>query len=167
MPVGQTVTTKVSLLNATTSPVEVSQLNVAGQNFFVNGQSNLPVTISVGNSYSFDIGFKPGGVSNYTGQFSAMDGANEQIVQVSISGIGVGASGSSSTPGLTVSAAKLAFGNVPVGTASTRSVTLTSTGIGAGDHQLGRANRSWLHDVGSHLPGHPESETIGNAECAV
>jgi hypothetical protein len=128
VPVGQTVTTKVSLVNATTSPVQVSQLNVAGQNFFVNGQSNLPVTISVGGSYSFDLGFKPGGVSNYTGQFSAMDGANEQLVQVSISGVGVGASGSSSTPGLTVSAAKLAFGNVPVGTTSTRSVTLTSTG---------------------------------------
>ena len=126
VPVGQTVTTKVSLVNASSAPVEVSQLNVAGQNFFVNGQSKLPVTIGVDSTYSFEIGFKPGNASNYTGQFSAMNGANEQIVQVSISGIGIGES--SSTPGLTVSAANLAFGNVPVGSTSKRSVKLTSTG---------------------------------------
>ncbi len=167
VPVGQTVTTKVSLLNATTSPVQVAQLNVAGQNFFVNGQSNLPVTISVGGSYSFDISFKPGGVSNYTGQFSAMDSANEQLVQVSISGVGVGASGSSSTPGLTVSAAKLAFGNVPVGTTSTRSVTLTSTGSAPVTISSAALTGPGFTMSASHLPGHSESETIDNAECAV
>ena len=77
---------------------------------------------------SFVIGFKPGTESNYSGQFTVMNPAGGAIAQGSINGSGISGSGSSSTPGLTVSTASLAFGSVTVNTASTLPVTLTSTG---------------------------------------
>ena len=128
VPVGQTATSNVLLLNESSAPVEISQLNVAGQNFFANSQSSLPVTVSVGSTYSFVIGFKPGNESSYSGQFTVMSAAGKPVAQGSISGSGVSGSGSTSTPGLTVSAASLTFGDVTVNTASTQPVTLTSTG---------------------------------------
>jgi hypothetical protein len=126
VPVGQTATSTVSLLNESPAPIDVSQLNVAGQNFAVSSQSKLPVTISVGGTYSFEIAFTPGNVSSYSGQFTAMNGTGTQIAQGSFSGSGIPSS--SSKPGLTVSAASLTFGNVAVNTVSTQPVTLTSTG---------------------------------------
>ncbi len=128
VPVGQTATSKVLLYNVTSAPIDVSQLNVSGQSFFVNGQSNLPVTINGGAVYNFQIGFKPGNNTSYSGQFNVMGPGGKQIYQGTITGQGVGGSTSSSTPILTVSAANLAFGNSTVGSASTQPVTLTSTG---------------------------------------
>jgi hypothetical protein len=124
--VGQTATSKVLVLNVSTEPVSVSQLNVSGQSFFVSGQSNLPVTIGAGSVYNFQIGFKPSSDSSYSGQFLVMSASGQQIYEGSISGLGV--SSSSSTPILGVSAANLTFGNLSAGSASTQPVTLTSMG---------------------------------------
>jgi len=107
VPVGQTATTNVLLLNESSAPIEISQVSVAGQNFFANSQSSLPVTVNVGSTYSFVIGFKPGNESSYSGQFTVMSAAGKPVAQGSISGSGVSSSGSTSTPGLTVSAASL------------------------------------------------------------
>ena len=128
VPVGQTATSNVLLLNESAAPIEISQLNVAGQGFFANSQSGLPVTVSAGSTYSFVIGFKPGNESSYSGQFTVTSSTGKPVAQGSISGSGVSTSGSTTTPGLTVSATSLAFGNVTVNTASTQPVTLTSTG---------------------------------------
>ena len=127
VPVGQTATTKVLLLNATSAPIVVSQVNVSGQNFFLNSQSNLPATINGGSVADFQIGFKPGNSSSYSGQFTVMGPGGKQIYVGTISGQGVGDS-NTATSILTVSAAKLAFGDLTVGSASTQSVTLASTG---------------------------------------
>jgi hypothetical protein len=127
VPVGQVATSKVLLLNESSASIDISQLNIAGQNFFANSQSSLPVTVSAGSTYSFVIGFNPEKESSYSGQFTVMSAAGKPIAQGSISGSGI--SGSDSfTPGLTVSAASLSFGDVTVNTPSTRPVTLSSTG---------------------------------------
>jgi hypothetical protein len=128
VPVGQTATTKVLLLNVTSAPITVSEVNVSGQNFFLNSQSNLPTTINGGSVANFQIGFKPGGSSTYSGQFTVMGPGGKQIYVGTISGQGVGDGGTTATSILTVSAANLAFGNLTVGSAATQSVTLTSTG---------------------------------------
>ncbi|MGB8538506.1 MAG: choice-of-anchor D domain-containing protein [Acidobacteriaceae bacterium] len=130
VPVGQTATTQVLILNETSAPVAVSQVNVSGQNFFLSSQSNLPTTINGGSVANFQIGFKPGNSSSYSGQFTVMGPGGKQIYVGTISGQGVGDNGNanSATSILTVSAANLAFGNLTVGTASTQSVTLASTG---------------------------------------
>ena len=132
VPVGQTATTKVLLLNVTSAPIAVSQVNVSGQNFFLNSQSNLPTTINGGSVANFQIGFKPGSSSTYSGQFTVMGPGGKQIYVGTISGQGVGDSSNTATSILTVSAANLAFGNLAVGSASTQSVTLTSTGTASG-----------------------------------
>ncbi len=128
VPVGQTATSNVALLNESSAPIVISQLNIAGQSFFANGQSSLPATVKAGSTYNFVVGFKPGSESSYTGQFTVMGAAGNSIAQGSISGSGIASSGSSPTPGLTVSSASLKFGDVTVNTASTQPVTLTSTG---------------------------------------
>jgi hypothetical protein len=128
VPVGQTATTNVLLLNGTSAPVAVSQVNVSGQNFFLNSQSTLPATINAGSVANFQIGFKPGNSSTYSGQFIVMGPGGKQIYVGTISGQGVGANGTTETSVLTVSAANLAFGNLTVGSAASQSVTLASTG---------------------------------------
>ena len=130
VPVGQTATTKVLLLNATSAPIAVTQVNVSGQNFFLNSPSNLPATINGGSVANFQIGFKPGNSSAYSGQFTVLGSGGKQIYVGTISGQGVGGSGNTATSILTVSAANLAFGNLTVGSASTQSLTLSSTGTG-------------------------------------
>jgi Abnormal spindle-like microcephaly-assoc'd, ASPM-SPD-2-Hydin len=127
VPVGKTVTTAVLLLNESSTPIDVSQLNVSDQNFFVNSQSKLPATINAGGVYNFEIGFKPGTNSNYSGQFTVTTTSGIQIGKGTITGSGV-SSGNSSAPVLTVSASSLIFGNVTLGSASTQPLTLTSTG---------------------------------------
>ncbi len=88
VPVGQVATSKVLLLNESSASIDISQLNIAGQNFFANSQSSLPVTISVGSTYSFVVGFKPDKESSYSGQFTVMSAAGKPIAQGSISGSG-------------------------------------------------------------------------------
>jgi hypothetical protein len=124
--VGQSVTSKVSLLNQTSAPIAIAQLNIAGQGFSLIGQSSVPINIAVGDTYSFNVGFTPEQASNYSGQITAMNAGGGLIAQVPVSGVGTG--GSVSTPTLTISPANLAFGNVTVNTPSTLPLTLTSSG---------------------------------------
>ena len=128
VPIGQVATSTVSLLNQSSAPVDIFQVNVAGQNFSANSAGSLPVTVSVGATYNLVISFKPEKESDYSGQFTVMSAAGKAIAQGAITGSGVSGSGSSSTPGLTVSATSLSFGDVTLNTASTQTVTLTSTG---------------------------------------
>jgi len=128
--VGQTASTKVALVNVTAAPLTISQVSVSGENFFLNSQSNLPVTINGGSAYNFQIGFKPGGSSSYTGQFTIIGPGGRQIYVGPISGQGKGNSGNgnSATSILSVSATTLTFGNQTVGSPATQPVTLTSSG---------------------------------------
>jgi len=128
VPVGQTATSKVSLLNETSGPIAIAQLSIAGQSFSLINQSSSPINIGAGDTYSFDIGFMPQQASRYSGQFTATNAAGNPIAQAPITGVGIG--GSVSTPTLTISPANLAFGNVTMNTALTLPVTLTSTGTG-------------------------------------
>jgi hypothetical protein len=126
VPVGQTVTSKVSLVNQTSAPITIAQLTIAGQSFSLTGQGSVPINIAAGDTYSFSVGFMPEQASNYSGQVTATSAAGGVVAQVPISGVGTG--GSVSTPTLTFSPTSLAFGNVTVNLASTLPVTLTSTG---------------------------------------
>jgi hypothetical protein len=75
VPVGQTSTSGGSLLG------ESSTLNVAEQNVSVNGHASLPVTVSAGGPYVFDVDFGTGNVSGYSGQSTATNDADTQTAQ--------------------------------------------------------------------------------------
>lgn len=126
VPIGQAVSSNVSFANRGAASVDVSQVTVAGQTFFVNNQSNLPATIAPGGTYSLEVGFKPAGDTTYTGQLIAVDSAARQIAQGTLNGSGI--SDAASTAKLSVSTTSLSFGNVTVGQTSTLPVTLTASG---------------------------------------
>jgi hypothetical protein len=129
VPVGQTGNTKISLLNQSAAPVNVSALNVAGQTFSISSQGTLPIVIAPGASYTVGIVFKPVSATSYSGKFSATDSSGRQLVQSSISGSGSDANtGTTTTPQLTVNPAGLSFDNLAVGSSANQTVTLTSTG---------------------------------------
>ena len=90
VPVGQAVTSKVSLLNQGSAPITVAQLSVAGQSFSLVSQSAVPISIAAGATYNFDIGFMPEQASNYTGQLTATSASGQTVAQVPINGAGSG-----------------------------------------------------------------------------
>ncbi len=122
--VGQTASSKVPLLNGGSAPIDISQLKVAGKTFFVNGQSNLPVTIAAGGSYRFELSFKPGNVAHFSGEFMAIDAAGNHIAQGSISGSGIDAT--VATWQLSAGTASVSSGNVILSYAATPVFTLAS-----------------------------------------
>ncbi|WP_158750246.1 S-layer family protein [Acidobacterium sp. S8] len=124
--VGQTAQSTVTLLNQGVTTVSVSQVTVAGQTFFLNPQTQLPVTIAPGKTYSVQLDFKPGSASSYTGTVTAVDSSARRVAQWNMKGWGI--SSSSSQAQLTATPSSLAFGSLAVGASTTQTVTLTSTG---------------------------------------
>ncbi len=124
--VGQVALSSVALVNKSSAPIDISQLNIAGQKFFANSKTDVPVTISAGGTYTFIIGFSPDSVSTYSGEFVAMGKSNQPLVKVPINGLGIG--GNSSKSALAVSTHSASFGSVPVGSTVTQLVTLASAG---------------------------------------
>ena len=128
VPVGQSANSTVALSNHGSDPVNVSQFKVAGQTFFVNGPTKLPVTIAPGVSQTFQLGFKPSGDTTFSGEFTAMDSAAKPIARGSVRGAGI--SDATTVPQLTVKPGSLAFGSVSVNSTATLPVTIASTGTG-------------------------------------
>ncbi|HUN86508.1 MAG TPA: choice-of-anchor D domain-containing protein [Terracidiphilus sp.] len=69
--VGQSANSNVVLTNQGKEPVEVSQLSVSGENFSINGQGDLPVTLGAGSTMSFKVHFDPTSNGASTGQVIA------------------------------------------------------------------------------------------------
>src|SRR5208337_1538905 len=51
VPLGQSASTTVSLVNQRSAAVQVSQVNVTGQSFSASGASDLPITVPAGGTY--------------------------------------------------------------------------------------------------------------------
>jgi hypothetical protein len=130
VPVGQTATTLVVLLNQTSSPIPVSQVSVSGQNFFVSGQGNAPITIAPGAVLNVEMGFTPNSSASYSGQFKVEGTKGLSLFVGKLSGQGISGdnSGQKQTAVLSTDTTNLAFGNLAVGSASMLPLTLRSTG---------------------------------------
>ncbi len=117
-------TKTVTLTSSGTAAVTVNAVSEAGAGFTLSG-STFPVTLNPGQSTAVQVTFDPTVASTYSGNITIMSTSSTGgTANVSLSGTGVAASNAV----LTVSSANLSFGNVPVGTPSTLSLTLTSTG---------------------------------------
>lgn len=135
VPVGQKVTTKVSLLNQSQKPVKISEMNVTGQSFSLDGVGKLPVTVAAGATLSVNVHFVPVSEGALTGQVTVNSVSSTKPAAISLKGRGK--KGGKGTPGappgaglstLGISATSVPFGNVVVNTPATQSVTLNSTG---------------------------------------
>jgi hypothetical protein len=120
-PVNSGVTKSVTLRNSGSGTVDVSWVSITGS-FSFSGIT-FPTTIGVGKSVTFTVKFVPKATGNFTGTLSVFS-TNSVRATVALSG---SASGSTPTAGtLTISPTSLGYGNVTVGSTSSKSVTLTA-----------------------------------------
>jgi hypothetical protein len=68
VPMGQTASTPVSLVNQLSTAVQVSQINVTGQSFSASGASDLPIKVAAGGTYNFYVNFSPAAMGAAAGQ---------------------------------------------------------------------------------------------------
>ncbi len=156
-------TQPVTLTSTGTAPVTINSGTLTGAGFTMSG-ATFPVTLNPTQSVTLNVQFDPTATGAAAGQLTIQSNSStNSTAVVNLSGTGTAVS----SPQLTISAASLTFGDVTVNTASTQPVTLTSTGTAPVTINSGTLSGYRLHDVGSHVPGHLESDPVGDAECAV
>ena len=99
----------------------ISQATVTGVGFGLSGL-NLPVSLSQGESVTFNVTFNPEAGGDASGAISMVSNAVNPNLAVGLSGTGVSAGR------LTSSAGALDFGSVAVGASKVMTATLTATG---------------------------------------
>ena len=112
-------TQSVTLTNTGNAAVSISQVNVAGSGFTLNGSAPL-VTLSAGQAASFSVTFTPTTAGSATGSASVVSTAANSPLSISLSGVGV-QSQISVVPG------SISFGTVTVGQTSSQTITLTQS----------------------------------------
>jgi len=119
--VGKTQNLPATLTNTGGSSVIVSQATVTGTGFSLNGLS-LPLTLTAGQSASFNVVFAPPSAGSVSGSVAISSNASNPTVNTGVTGTGV-AAGS-----LTASPSSVSFGSVQTGNSQTASQTLTNSG---------------------------------------
>ncbi len=120
--VGSPATQTIQLSNSGTGSLSVTQVSVAGSGFST-GTLSLPITLSSGQSSSFNVQFAPASAGTASGGVTIVSNAPNSPAIIAVSGTGV-----ASTQVLTFSTTNLGFGNVNTGSSSTQSVTVTNSG---------------------------------------
>jgi hypothetical protein len=129
--VGQSVNTKVEVVNQGSDPVEISQLTLSGTSFSVDGQGTLPVTLAAGSTMSFKVHFNPSTDGTSTGQVTiATDSTSSPTAAVKLHGVG---KKSAATPSITVNAFSCTAGSMTG--AGTDACTVTLSGAAASGGQ--------------------------------
>jgi hypothetical protein len=121
----------VTLTSSGTAAVIVSGGTLSGTGFTMSGVT-FPLTLNAGQTATLNLQFDPAAAGAATGNLTLTSDAEaspSDIVQMT--GTGVAAAPPAAGAGLTVSSSTVAFGSVAVGTPSTQSLTLTSSGTTA------------------------------------
>ena len=113
-------TQSVTLTNTGNSAVSISQVNVAGSGFSLNGSAPL-VTLSAGQAASFSVTFTPTVAGNATGSASVISTAANSPLSISLAGVGV-------QPQISVVPGSVSFGTVTVGQTNSQTITLSNPG---------------------------------------
>ena len=123
--VGSSSSQSVTLTSTGTGPVQVTVAAISGTGFTVSG-ANFPVTLNPKQAVTLTVQFKPTTAGAVSGKLTInSNSSTNPTAVVSLSG-----TGAATTPQLTLGSSSLSFGNVTVGSSSTQSVTLTSSGTG-------------------------------------
>jgi len=122
--VGQSSTRTGTVTNSSTSQsLTLSQANVTGTGFSVNGLT-LPATIAPGESLSYSVRYAPTTATSVSGSISFVSNATNSPTTVSLSGTGVAAAVGT----LAANPTSISFGSVTTGTNTTRTVTISNSG---------------------------------------
>lgn len=119
--VGNNKTITETITNTGGVDVSISQVKPTGTGFSVNG-INPPLTLTPGQSVTFNVVFTPPSAANDSGNLAIKSDASNATLNIPLSGVGV-------APGtLTPTQASINFGNVQVGHNKSVSETVTNTG---------------------------------------
>ncbi len=120
VPIGQSVSSNVSVTNSGSTAMQVTQVNVTGQTFSVSGVGDLPATIAAGSTYQFNVNFSPQGLGTASGQLQIASNAASNAMVIGLNGLGI------SGPPLSTNANSISFGSVALNTVATQPITLTN-----------------------------------------
>ena len=119
--VGNSQPLQETVTNSGGSSVTITQAPVTGAGFSMSGM-NLPVTLTPGQSATFNVTFAPQSGASASGQVSIASNASNATLTIPFSGTGV-------SPGsLTASPASLSFGSVQMGNSQPLQETVTNSG---------------------------------------
>ena len=119
--VGNNQSLPETVTNTGGSSATISQDTITGTGFSVSGLTP-PVTLSSGQSVTFNIIFTPASAGSASGNLAIASNASNPTLNIPLSGTGTAAGQ------LTVSPTTLAFGSVVVGTSANLPATLSATG---------------------------------------
>ena len=119
--VGSNHSLSETITNTGGSSVTISQVGISGTGFSLSGIT-APVTLTAGQSASFNVTFTPASAGSVSGSVTITSNASNPSLTIALSGMGVapGVLGSNPT--------NLALGNVTVGSNKSLSETVTNTG---------------------------------------
>ncbi|HEY6376075.1 MAG TPA: choice-of-anchor D domain-containing protein, partial [Edaphobacter sp.] len=121
--VNTATTLSLTLTSTGTSSVTINSASIIGAGFSIVAQS-FPVTLAPNQSLTLLVQFDPTTTGNASGQLTiSSNSSTGSTTVVSLQG-----SSAAANPVLTISAISLSFGNVMENTASTKPLTLTSSG---------------------------------------
>ena len=116
----QTLSEKVTNIGG--SSVTISQVGISGTGFSLSGIT-APVTLTAGQSASFNVTFAPQSAGSVSGNVTITSTASNPTLTIPLSGTGTAAVGQ-----LAVTPTTLGLGSVVVGTSGTASGNLTASG---------------------------------------
>ncbi len=123
VPVNTATTLSLTLTSTGTLPVTVYSASITGAGFSIVAQS-FPVTLNPTQSLTLLVQFDPTMAGNASGQLTINSNSSTGSTTV----VSLQGSSAAANPVLTISATSLSFGSVTENTASTKPLTLTSSG---------------------------------------
>jgi P pilus assembly chaperone PapD len=120
--VGVTNTQSLTIRNAGTANLSVTQAALAGTGYTLRGLT-VPLSVAPGGSSTFTIGFTPASASSFAGSLTLVNNTPNSPLVVALAGAGI-----SPVLQLAVAPASLSFGSITTGTSTTQSVTVTNSG---------------------------------------
>jgi len=119
---GSSAVQSIAISNTGNANLTISQITTSGTGFSGSGIT-VPLTLTPGQNANYTVKFAPASAASASGQVSFASNASTNPT-VSLTGTGV----APPTPQLSVSPTSLSFGNVAVGSGSSKSVAISNPG---------------------------------------
>jgi hypothetical protein len=121
VPDGSSASSSVAITNGRSTSATIASVDIIGAGFSVEGLS-LPLTLTPGQSFTFNIEFSPTSSGTVWGSFRADNTKGQGELGIELNGTGTTAGD------LSVSPSTLSFGNVTVGSNESKTGTITAAG---------------------------------------
>jgi hypothetical protein len=146
--VNSNATLPLTLTSSGTAPVTINAATLSGSGFTDSGAS-FPLTLNPSQSVTLQVKFSPTSAGTASGQLTITSNSSTgATIVLQLNGTGTAAT----TPQLLFSSTALAFGNVPVGSTGTLSLTLTSSGTAPVTINSAALQATGFSDSGATFP---------------